>query len=397
MPYKRKESPYYQIRRRKLPGYGDSGTISSRTTSKKIAHDMERALEEIALRALNDSTYYVLLDAVCKAHTVSPAELLRAKNAGTLETLKRSLNDPLLIKVVEAYKEVGKIDRTVRMGLEMLLGNTPATTRFGELTGKYITDLCIQAERDGRKRNSVHRMMHRAISKLVRFQLGNAERNRIFAEVNYSKEDDTREVHLTPEEIGRLLKACESFGYQEFAVVVRMALQTSADRGVLLAGKSAIKETRGLLVRDVKVYLNKERGEYSGEVYLVDTKAANRSRSVPLTDYLCREMLVLCGNKAPDDPVFSIAYQAMDFLWKRVRKKAGLQHVRFKDLRAQTAIYGEEAGVPQTILQRVMGHSDEAMTRRYQQRSTVLSQEQAATIEANMMGEGKTDLLTSET
>lgn len=203
--------------------------------------------------------------------------------------------------------------------------------------------------------------------------------------LSYSKEDDTREVHLTPDEINRLLQACESIDCHELAVVIRMALQTSADRGVLLAGKSANKVNRGLLVRDVTVFKDNKSGSYSGEVFLQDTKTANRSRSVPLTDSLCREMMVLCHNKAPDDAVFSIRYQALDHLWKRVRKLAGLEEVRFKDLRAQTAIYGEEAGVPQTVLQRVMGHGDEAMTRRYQKRAVVLSQVQAEAIEASMM------------
>lgn len=372
------------VRRRKLPGYGDSGVISTRSTSKKYARDMERALEEVAQRALNDATYIGLLDAICKHRSVTLADLLKAKNTNTLESLKRSLNNPLLKDVVKAYEAAEKIDRTVGMGLRMLLDYTSAQTRMGELTGKSITDLCLRAEQNGRKRNSVHRMLHRAISKLLRFQLGNAERNRIFAEVNYSKEDDTREVHLTPEEINRLLQACETIDCHELAVVIRMALQTSADRGVLLAGKSATKETRGLLVRDVTVFKDNKSNLYSGEVFLQDTKTVNRSRSVPLTDSLCREMLLLCKNKAPDDPVFSIAYQALDYLWKRVRKKSGLKHVRFKDLRAQTAIYGEEAGVPQTVLQQVMGHSDEAMTRRYQQRATVMSSSQAESIEAAM-------------
>ena len=76
-------------------------------------------------------------------------------------------------------------------------------------------------------------------------------------------------------------------------------------------------------------------------------------------------------------------------MWKRVRKHAGLQNVRFKDLRAQTAIYGEEAGIPQTVLQRTMGHSNESMTRRYQQCSAALSKNQAEAIEKAMMNRGE--------
>lgn len=40
MPYKRDRSPYYYVRRRRLPGYGDTGRLSSHVTSKKIARDI---------------------------------------------------------------------------------------------------------------------------------------------------------------------------------------------------------------------------------------------------------------------------------------------------------------------------------------------------------------------
>lgn len=384
MPYKRTGSPYYQVRRRNLPGYGDTSILSSRVTAKKLARDMERCLDEVAQRALDDSSWYALLNAVCREKTVTLPELLKAKNTGNLEGLKRSLSDPLLREAIDTYRKLGTFERSTGIGLNMLLHYAPAGMRLGDLTSKRITRLCVQAEQDGRKRNSVRRSMLRAISMLLRFHLGNAERNRIFADVQFSAENDTREVHLSPDDIGHLFGACRHFGYDELIVLIRLALQTSADRGVLLRGTNMGKKLRGLLKRDVTIYRD-EKGTYQGEVFLNDTKTTSRTRSVPLTDSLCRELLVLCQSKAPDDPVFSIEYQQLDFLWKRVRKHAGLKHVRFKDLRAQTAIYAEEAGVPQTVIQRTLGHSSEAMTRRYQQRAAVLSQEQANAIEQAMI------------
>ena len=384
MPYKRERSPYYYVRRRSLPGYGDTGRLSSRTTSKRLARDMERLLDDLAQRALANPTWYGLLDAVCRDRKIPLPDLLRAKNTGGLETLKRSLHDPPLMDAITAFRQTVKKGRGVRLGLDMLQEYAPPQARLGDLTPRTITHLCLRAEQKGRKRNSVRRTMLRAISLLLRHHLGNAERDRIFADVQFSGENDTREVHLTPAEIGRLLRACDELGYHELGVVIRMALQTSADRGVLLSGKHTHKTFRGLLVRDLRVY---QEGEtYSGEVFLPDTKAKDRTRTVPLTDGLCRELLVLAKGKGPDDPVFDLMYPQLDYLWTEVRKKAGLEHVRFKDLRAQTAIYGEEAGIPQTVLMRTMGHSDEAMTRRYQQRSAALSAELAASIEAAMLG-----------
>ena len=56
MPYKRKRSPYYYMRRRNLIGYGDTGRLSFKATSKRIARDMEHLLDEIAQHALLDPT-----------------------------------------------------------------------------------------------------------------------------------------------------------------------------------------------------------------------------------------------------------------------------------------------------------------------------------------------------
>ena len=387
MPYKREGSPNYYCRRRRLPGYGDTGRLSSRTTSKKIARDMERLVEDLARRALLDPTWYELLDAVCRHGTVTLPELLRAKNEGRLEALKQSLHDPSLGDAIEQFEAATHVKRQLKHGLDLLEEYAPPKARLGDLSPQVITRMCRRAEKDGRKRNSVRRMLLRAISMLLRFHLGNAERDRIFADVQFSAEDDTREVHLLPAEIDGLLKACEELVYGELSVVVRLALQTSADRGVLLAGKNADGRKRGLRVRDVRVYRDNETGLYSGEVYLPDTKTKDRTRTVPLTDGLCRELLVLARAKEPDDPVFSISYSQLDYLWNRVRKKAGLTHVRFKDLRAQVSIYGEEAGIPQTVLGRTMGHGDEAMTRRYQSRATAMSVEQAEMLERAMLGE----------
>ena len=200
-----------------------------------------------------------------------------------------------------------------------------------------------------------------------------------------SQSEQGRWVRDRETKISRLLAACKEFEYKEMELLIRLALQTSADRGVLLAGKNADKELRGLLVRDLEIYKDETSNRYSGEIFLSDSKTTARSRTVPLTDSLCRALAVQCIHKSPDDTVFEMRYHHLDFQWKKVRAKAGLDHVRFKDLRAQTAIYGEEAGIPQTVLQKTMGHADEAMTRRYQQRAAALSDQQAEAMEQAML------------
>lgn len=389
MPYKRPNSPYYQIRRRSLQGYGDTGVLTTKTENKQVARRMEALLEELAERALLNPKWTDLLDAVCEDRSISLADLLKAKNRGTLDELCRQLSDPLLEEAIADFRDRGDITRQTENGLAWLEGHTPSSMRLSEMDSQKIQSLLHDAEEE-RKRNSVRRQQMRAISLLLRHHLGDSGRDNIFDGIHFPAEDDTREVHLLPAEIARLLDACHQIGkplYEELAVIIRLSLQTSADRGVLLAGSRSDGEARGLLVRDVKIWHHEDEDRYSGQIHLHDQKTRERGRTVPITDSLSRELVVLTKGKGPDDTVFEMTYNALDYRWQKVRAMADLEHVRFKDLRAQTAIYGETAGIDQTTLQRTMGHSDESMTRRYQERSVSMSKESAEALENAMLPE----------
>lgn len=383
MAYKRPESSYYYVRRKNLPGFGDTGAISSRSKSKRVAERMERLLEELAERALVEPKWRELLEAVVDRELSLP-DLLRSKSERRLPALLRSLHDPPLEEVVESFRPTLN-DRNVGYGLDKLLELAPDAARLSYLQdAKTVTDLCVRCEEVYEiKRTSVHRQLLRGISLLLRHECGNHERDRIFADVQYERPDDTRDVHLTPAQIEALLQACEEYGYDELQTLIRTALLTSADRGVLLSGKRGTSGSeRGLLVRDVQIY--EEDGTYSGQVHLPDGKEKSRRRTVSFGDRLARELLLLAQGKEPSDPIFSIEYQDLDYPWQNVREAAGLEHVRFKDLRAQTAIYAQRAGIPQAVIQSVMGHRSAEMTRRYQRHEAAMTKSQAGALEPAM-------------
>ena len=58
----------------------------------------------------------------------------------------------------------------------------------------------------------------------------------------------------------------------------------------------------------IGIYRLPATGRYEGEVYLPDTKTKTRTRTVRITDHLCRELVVLTKGKDPDDPVFNMKY-----------------------------------------------------------------------------------------
>lgn len=422
MPYKRPNSSHYQVRRRNLVGLGDTGVLSTRTTNRKLATRMERTLIDVAERALVEPAYRPVLEAVRERRIDLPT-LQRFHAAGDLAGLQAALTDPTLTEAVEAFVEARGASRHLQYGAEILIGLVPKRTRLSELRDpRLIEQLCRRVERgepaylygngpngDGlrpRKRNSVHRRFLRFVSKLLRYHWGSAERNAVFAEVQYAPTDDTREVLLTVTELQALLRACRemhkrspSGHYDELAIGIRLAIQTSADRGVLFAGTTSDGERLGLRVRQVRIFVELDDDgatqTYSGEVYLKDSKTDSRPRTAPLTDALCRSLLPLTNGRPPDSQVFRLTYSQLDSRWKRVRKLAArdkqgklvhpqLETLRFKDLRSQFSIYAERADVPLTVVQASMGHASDRQTRAYQRHKAVLSGEQAAAIEREL-------------
>ena len=250
---------------------------------------------------------------------------------------------------------------------------------------KAVLDLCRRAEQSGLKRNTVRRQLHRAISRLLRQEYGEAERDRIFAGVDYAGEDDTREVFITREEMSALFSAAERREWTELATIIRMALLTSADRGTLLRGRTSDGFRRGLLVRDVRIFQEVD-DSYTGEVFLPDTKTKSRRRTVAFGDLLARELLLQVKGKGPEDPVFSMTYSDLDHQWQTVREEAGMPSLRFKDLRAQFSIYAQQAGIPTAVISRTMGHMHENMTAKYQRHQAAMSREQVASLEAGLFG-----------
>ncbi|MCZ6779271.1 MAG: hypothetical protein O7F16_09930, partial [Acidobacteria bacterium] len=305
MPFKHKRSKYYQIRRQSLPGYGRFGRISTRVTSKSIALQMKTLMRQIAERGLEDPSWHRLLDAL-KAKELTLPDLLKAKNEGRLDQLRIMVQDPLLGVAIDEYLQTDPgyaTENGLRILLEMAEREFGPAPRFGLLrSGKHLTLLCARARREGGRpskehprgrpvaHNSVRRTLLLSASKLIRFHLGAAARDAIFADVDFARKDDTRDVWLDAGEFARLLEACAPW----FCPVVMTAVLTGADRSPLLR----------LRVRDVEIIYNRAGGAFSGQIYLRDSKTDARPRSVAIIDTLCRALLPLCEGKETDDLVF---------------------------------------------------------------------------------------------
>lgn len=142
-----------------------------------------------------------------------------------------------------------------------------------------------------------------------------------------------REVFLTREEVAALAKATER---PETAEYIMLAAYTGIRRGHLLR----------LTARDVE-----------GEFIVIDrsgkTKRLQRVPLHPLVKDIAERLPLGIGDKPLQQD------------WQQAKKKCGLWHVRWHDLRHTCASWLVQAGVPLELVAELLGHSSLAMTRRY--------------------------------
>jgi len=353
---------------------------------------MEGLLRQIAEQGLVEPRWHRLLDAV-RAREILLPDLLKASNQNRLDELLRSAQDETLRAAVDKFLKTDP-NYVTRQGLGLLL--RMAESEFGKdprfsilRQGKNITLMCARAKREGGTRgdgtlshNTVHRTLLLSASKLVRFHLGNAKRGEIFAEVDFSREDDSRDVWLNPEELARLLACCEPW----FRPFVLAAASTGADRQPLLR----------LTVRDVRIEHDEAADRYTGAIYLRDSKTDSRPRTVAIVDPVCRALLPLLKGKSADTQVFDgppdpavsrrkpLTAHQIRYWFEKAREAASLEYVRFKDLRHTWAVNADRAGLSLGKMQAGMGHRLDETTLRYTKRQVKLETRDAEKVAREM-------------
>ena len=161
------------------------------------------------------------------------------------------------------------------------------------------------------------------------------------------KARDRRLVQDDDEE-RRLLEACGTFSNQWFVPVIQFAIETGMRRGEILS----------LHWQDV--HLDRS------FVHLRDTKNGD-SRDVPLTpkaiDIL--QQLNEKGISNRMEAVFPIHFEALKSAWRRATRKAGIDDLRFHDLRHEATSRFFEKGLNVMEVAAITGHKDLRMLQRY--------------------------------
>lgn len=359
MPFRVSNSKFYKIEI-KLPGYGKTPRLSTKTERKGVARRMEDAL-----RYIWEDGHYELVEALepegrGQGGRIDLPTLYHAWRRDELGKLGRTIHDPPLEEAVRAYAETLDYDSHVYGARHILrmtasadgpqLGPTPARvswlyepTHIERLQRHMIQE-------DGYKANTVAGSLYGFISKFLRHRLGEADARQILAAVDRPTIDDRRDVWLTAADVQRVISASEW--------EVRMFLLLSASTGI---DKSPLLRIRA---RDV---------DFSAwSLYVRDSKEEARKRTIQLPPVAVFALKLLLEGKSAGETAFELTRGQLDYRWRKARTAAGLTEeggfkdgVRLKDLRHTFAVHYMKGGGSIAGLQGRLGHARGGQSMRY--------------------------------
>lgn len=361
MPFKASNSSYYKVEIQ-LPGYGKTPRLSTKTTRKKTAEQMEQAL-----RYVWQDGYHELIEALepqgrGQGGKIDLPTLYHAWRKNNLQDLLHRIEDPPLEPKV---REFGKrLDYgNHRLGARHLLRLT--TVEEGpQLAGNEPTvswlydpdhiDRLVQymIHEDGYKPNTVRNNLWGFLSKFLPHTLGEAKGRSILSKATRPTTDDRRDVVLTAEDLHRVISASEW--------EVRMFL--------LLKASTGIDKTPLLRIRRRDVDWEK------WSLFVRDNKTESRRAAIDLPPVGIVALRKLFDEREEGGQVeaFSLSRGQLDYRWRKARSHAKLtpEHgyedgVRLKDLRHTFAANYVQAGGDMAGLMGRLRHQREAQTLMY--------------------------------
>jgi len=180
----------------------------------------------------------------------------------------------------------------------------------------------------------------------VEFEMVGDDVLRKVRRVQQLQERNQRTRFLSKDEIERLLAVCDS----DFKPVVMLALNTGMRKSELLG-----------------LQWNKNVDMVHNRISITETKNSQR-RDIPINATV-KEALAGLVRRLDSPYVFNRSnghpYKTIDKKWIEVRAKAGLEDVRFHDLRHTFASHLVIAGVGIMVVKELLGHKSLTMTMRY--------------------------------
>jgi len=167
--------------------------------------------------------------------------------------------------------------------------------------------------------------------------------------VNRYRENPAKDRFLSADEQSKLLEACKRASWEKLYLLVLMGLSTGARRGELL----------GLKWSDI---------DFNKRTASLPTTKNGKPRLLPLTRIVIQELMQFRENS--DTLIFHNTQDKMteywfEKQWQKAKKAAGIDTLRFHDLRHTAASNLAHAGRSLFEIGTLLGHSSPQMTQRY--------------------------------
>lgn len=242
------------------------------------------------------------------------------------------------------------------------LGDIP----LAELTSEMVGDFLEERRRFGNHRpgssglgeetmRHIHRLLQQCLDQAIRDGLLTENPAKAF---RYRKSTTVKANIMTPLEMEDYLDAAERLGYLPMFI---LALTTGLRQSELIALKWSDLdiENRTLTIAENRAVVRRELVEYGSQ-----------TRSIRLTPEVV-DLLIMEHSKHPSSPLMFMhpatqrpySPQMVRRMHNEIIKEAGIDHIRYVDLRHTCAVLSLRNGMETKELARMLGHYRPAITR----------------------------------
>ena len=242
------------------------------------------------------------------------------------------------------------------------LGDIPLSELTSEMVGEFLEERrCFGNHRPSSSglgeetMRHIHRLLQQCLDQAMRDGLIGDNPARAF---HYSKPKKVNADVLTPLEMEDYLDAAERLGHLPMFM---LALTAGLRQGELIALKWSDLdiESRTLTIAENRAVVRRELVEYSSQ-----------TRSIRLTPEVV-DLLIMEHSKHPSSPLMFMhpatqrpySPQMVRRMHNEIIKGAGLDHIRFTDLRHTCAVLSLRNGMETKELARMLGHYRPSITR----------------------------------
>ena len=239
-------------------------------------------------------------------------------------------------------------------------------TQISELTSEMVGEFLEERKRFGNHKRSgfglgeetmrhIHRLLQQCLNQAIRDGLLTENPAKAF---RYRKSTTVKANIMTPLEMEDYLDAAERLGYLPMFM---LALTAGLRQGELIALKwsDLNMKKRTLTIAEKRAVERRELVEYGSQ-----------TRSIRLTPEVV-DLLIMEHSKHPSSPLMFMhpatlkpySPQMVRRMHKEIIIEAGLDHIRFTDLRHTCAIASLRNGMEAKELAQMLGHARTSMTR----------------------------------